>query len=72
MAAISTTLFTFLNPGDHIICGSSIYGKKIPTIFKLIRYTGGTSELIRGFLQKWGVQATWVRITTHLNSKVMS
>jgi methionine-gamma-lyase len=46
MAAISTTLLTFLNPGDHIVCGSAIYG--------------GTSELIRGFLQKWGIQATWV------------
>lgn len=46
MAAISTTLLALVEPGDHIVCGHSLYG--------------GTSEVIHGELRKLGISATAV------------
>ena len=47
MAAITTALFTFLQPGDRILYTVPIYG--------------GTQSLIEGFLDSWGITGVAVR-----------
>lgn len=48
MAAVSTALFGVLKAGDEIVCSAAIYG--------------GTLQVIRGFLEKFGVQARFAPI----------
>jgi cystathionine beta-lyase/cystathionine gamma-synthase len=43
MAAVSTALFGLLKAGDEMVCSAAIYG--------------GTFQVIRGFLEKFGVHA---------------
>jgi cystathionine beta-lyase/cystathionine gamma-synthase len=45
MAAISTTLLALLKPGDHVVAAASCYG--------------GTYQLLRGTLERFGVQTTF-------------
>jgi cystathionine beta-lyase/cystathionine gamma-synthase len=45
MAAISTTLLALLNPGDHVVAAASCYG--------------GTYQLLRGTLARFGVVTTF-------------
>jgi cystathionine gamma-synthase/O-acetylhomoserine (thiol)-lyase len=45
MAAISTTLLALLNPGDHVVAAASCYG--------------GTYQLLRGTLARFGVETTF-------------
>ncbi len=45
MAAISTTLLALLNPGDHIVAAASCYG--------------GTYQLLKGTLARFGVVTTF-------------
>ncbi len=45
MAAISTTLLALLSPGDHVVAAASCYG--------------GTYQLLRGTLARFGVAATF-------------
>ena len=47
MAAITTALFTFLQPGDAVLYTIPIYG--------------GTQSFIEGFLQAWGISGTAVQ-----------
>lgn len=46
MAAISTTLLALLQPGDHVVAPASCYG--------------GTYQLLRGTLARFGVEVTFV------------
>jgi cystathionine beta-lyase/cystathionine gamma-synthase len=46
MAAISTTLLTFLSAGDHVVAQSAVYG--------------GTYGLLHGLLPRWGIETTFV------------
>ena len=46
MAAISTAMFTLLNPGGRLVCYRDVYG--------------GTSGFIRRVLEPWGVEVAWV------------
>lgn len=48
MAAVSTALFGLLRAGDELVCSAAIYG--------------GTMQLIRSFLEKFGVHARFVPI----------
>jgi cystathionine gamma-synthase/O-acetylhomoserine (thiol)-lyase len=45
MAAISTTLLALLKPGDHVVAAASCYG--------------GTYQLLRGTLARFGVETTF-------------
>ncbi len=47
MAAISTLLFTFLNPGDHALFQADLYG--------------GTHHFVTGELNRYGVEVTFAR-----------
>ena len=46
MGAITTTLMTVLQPGDHIICNSYIYGETFDVMTKLMRKFGVESDLV--------------------------
>lgn len=46
MAAISTTLMTFLQSGDHVIAPYVVYG--------------GTHEVLNNFFSKFGIEVTWI------------
>jgi cystathionine beta-lyase/cystathionine gamma-synthase len=46
MAAISTSLLTFLSAGDHVVAVAALYG--------------GTYGLLRGLLPRWGIETTFV------------
>ena len=46
MGAISTTLFTVLQPGDHIICNRNIYGETFDVMNKLMKKFGVESDLV--------------------------
>ena len=48
MAAVSTALFGLLKAGDELVCSAAIYG--------------GTLQVIRGYLEKFGVQARFAPI----------
>ncbi len=48
MAAVSTALFGLLKAGDEVVCSAAIYG--------------GTLQVIRGYLEKFGVHATFAPI----------
>jgi cystathionine beta-lyase/cystathionine gamma-synthase len=49
MAAITTTLFSFLNKGDHAVFQREIYG--------------GAYRFAKEFLPRWGVEVSWVDVT---------
>jgi len=49
MAAITTVLFTFLRPGDHIVVPASVYS--------------GTHELLANLLQHYHVEVTFINNT---------
>jgi cystathionine gamma-synthase len=49
MAAITTTLFSFLSKGDHAVFQREIYG--------------GAYRFAREFLPRWGVKVSWVDVT---------
>lgn len=46
MGAISTTLFTLLQPGDHLICNRNIYGETFDVMTKLMRKFGIETDLV--------------------------
>lgn len=46
MGAISTTLFTVLEPGDHIICNCNIYGETFDVMGKLMNKFGVETDLV--------------------------
>ncbi|MCI4321094.1 MAG: aminotransferase class I/II-fold pyridoxal phosphate-dependent enzyme [Thermoplasmata archaeon] len=46
MGAISSTLLTFLSPGDEVVAPEDLYG--------------GTLDLLRGLLPRYGVRVRWV------------
>lgn len=46
MAAISTTLFTIMKPGDHIICNRNIYGETFDVMGKLMNKFGIETDLV--------------------------
>ena len=46
MAAISTTLFTIMEPGDHIICNRNIYGETFDVMGKLMNKFGIETDLV--------------------------
>ena len=46
MAAISTTLFTIMKPGDHIICNRNIYGETFDVMGKLMNKFGVETDLV--------------------------
>ncbi|TAK18766.1 MAG: aminotransferase class I/II-fold pyridoxal phosphate-dependent enzyme [Acidobacteria bacterium] len=48
MAAVSTALFGLLKAGDELVCSAAIYG--------------GTLQVIRGYLEKFGVHARFAPI----------
>lgn len=48
MAAVSTALFGLLKAGDEVVCSAAIYG--------------GTLQVIRGYLEKFGVNARFAPI----------
>jgi cystathionine gamma-synthase len=49
MAAITTTLFSFLGKGDHAVFQREIYG--------------GAYRFAQEFLPKWGVEVSWVDVS---------
>ncbi len=55
MAAVFVTLFTFLKPGDHLICNKVVYGC--------------TNELFSNILPAHGIQVDFVDTTDMLNVK---
>ncbi len=46
MGAISTTLFTILKPGDHIVCNRNIYGETFDVMNLLMKKFGVESDLV--------------------------
>ncbi|MFA7502866.1 MAG: aminotransferase class I/II-fold pyridoxal phosphate-dependent enzyme [Anaerovoracaceae bacterium] len=46
MGAISTTLFTLLSPGDHIVCNRNIYGETFDVMGKLMNKFGVETDLV--------------------------
>lgn len=46
MAAITTTLMTVLQPGDHVICNSNIYGETFDVMCILLKKFGIESDLV--------------------------
>lgn len=60
MAAISTTLLTFLSAGDHIVTSHAIYGtlhKSMPCCLPL---TGGSHNIIE-LLVQYGIEVSWAK-----------
>src|SRR5690606_25942056 len=58
MAAVYSTLVTFLNSGDHIVSASSVFGS--------------THTLFTKYLPKWNIETTYFNITepTSIESKI--
>lgn len=46
MAAICTTLFTLMKPGDHIVCNRNIYGETFDLMEKLMNKFGVETDLV--------------------------
>ena len=71
MGAITTTLMTLLQPGDHVLCNSDIYGETYDVMGLLMKKFGVESDLVK-FDDLARVEAACKPNTKMLYTEVMS